>query len=439
MTSKELPFRRWLFITQYYHPEVGAPQIRLRALAEELTRRGCQVHVLAAMPNYPLGRIYADYRGKIATTEVIDGCVVQRLWLYARAGRSSAARLLCYFSFTLMATLYAPFIRRSDVVFVEAQPISLALAGLICKLFRRIPFIYNTPDLQVEIAGEARWIGSRTLLAMAQRIESFLMRHSFCVSTVTTSFANHFATARTIPKERISLLPNGADTNRLRPGKPDREFARKLGVDGKAVFTYCGTQAHYHGLEFILDAAQVLQDRKDVVILMVGNGPVRPELERRVRFQGLSNVLFAEVPFSEVARLMSFTRAALATVANMPVATKMRLSKVVPPLACGVPVIYAGDGEFTEILTEHRCGLTVTRSSPLNLSTAIAKLADDPDLALNMGMRGREYVEQNLSWTDIVDRWLDDLRCIKSGKDLWQYRAQNAQRRETPVRSLAEG
>lgn len=439
MGSNDLPFHRWLFITQYYHPEQGAPQIRLRALAEELTRRGCEVHVLTAMPNYPLGRIYAEYGGKFMANDVIDGCIVRRLWLYARTGRSSAARLLCYLSFTVLATLYAPFIKRSDIVFVEAQPITLALAGLACRLFRRIPFIYNTPDLQVEIAGEARWIGSRTLLAMAQYFEAFLMRRSFCVSTVTTSFADHFARARAIPRSRISLLPNGADTRTLRPEKPDRDFARRLGVDGKAVFTYCGTQAHYHGLEFILDAAQSLQNRKDIVILMVGNGPVRPGLERRARFQGLSNVVFADVPFSETRRLMSFTRAALATVVNMHSATKMRLSKVVPPLACGVPVIYAGDGEFTEILTTQGCGIAVTRSSPLVFSAAIARLADDPELAMNMGLRGREYVEQNLSWTDIVDRWLDDLRCVKAGKDLWQHRAQNTQRREAPLRSLAKG
>lgn len=39
--SARLPFRKWLILTQYYHPEPGAPQIRLRALTRELTRRGC--------------------------------------------------------------------------------------------------------------------------------------------------------------------------------------------------------------------------------------------------------------------------------------------------------------------------------------------------------------------------------------------------------------
>ena len=424
----DIPFRRWLFLTQYYHPEPGAPQVRLRALARELTRRGCEVEILTGMPNYPTGAIYPEYRGKLACTETIDGCKVRRLWLYAGAGRSSLARLLCYLSFSLAAIIRVPFLPRYDVVFVEAQPITLAIAGWLNKLIRRMPYIYNTPDLQVEIAGEERWIGSRALLKAAKAVETFLMRQSFCVATVTDSFVEHFAQTRKIPRSHISFFPNGADIDELRPISEDRDYARQLGVEGKRVFAYCGTQAHYHGLEIIIDAAAALRDRTDIVILMVGKGPLRPELEQRARALGLSNVVFAESPFSEMRRLMSITIASLATVANMRAAAKMRLSKVVPPLACGVPVIYAGEGEFTEILKQEQCGWVVPTGSSEQLAATIQRVADDPETAAIMGRHGRAYVEEHLSWRRIVDRWIEDLACIRAGRDLWQHR-----RRVSPV------
>ena len=50
---------RVIFLTQYFPPETGAPQNRLRATASALMQRGAKVTVLTAMPNYPEMRIHA--------------------------------------------------------------------------------------------------------------------------------------------------------------------------------------------------------------------------------------------------------------------------------------------------------------------------------------------------------------------------------------------
>jgi hypothetical protein len=61
-----------LIVTQYYPPEVGAPQNRLHELAVRLQKEGVEVHVLTAMPNYPKGEIFPDYRGKTTVIEEIE-------------------------------------------------------------------------------------------------------------------------------------------------------------------------------------------------------------------------------------------------------------------------------------------------------------------------------------------------------------------------------
>jgi len=251
---------------------------------------------------------------------------------------------------------------------------------------------------------------------------------------VTPSFVDHFADVHGIPRSHISFLPNGADTTELRPMPPDAEYARRLGVTGKKIFAYCGTLAHYHGLEVLIDAATKLRERRDLVILLAGKGPLGTDLKARVRDLGLSNVLFVDSPFSEMRRLMSLTTASLATVANMPAASKMRLSKVVPPLACGVPVVYCGDGEFTEVLKAQDCGWVVPGGSSERLAATIREVADDAAAAASKGRRGRAYVEEHLSWSQIVDRWLDDLSCVQAGEDLWAYRSKLA---GTPGRTSA--
>jgi glycosyltransferase involved in cell wall biosynthesis len=410
------PFRRWLILTQYYHPEPGAPQIRLRAMVRELVRRGCEVEVLTALPNYPVGRIFPEYRGRLFATDVVDGVPVHRHWIYPAAGRRPLARLMCYLTFTLGAMLRTPM-RKPDVVFVEAQPLTLALAGYLTRILRGVPYIYNTPDLQVEIAGDKRWLPAHFLVAAAAKLENFLMRRALCVSTVTDAFVEHFATNRGIGREHVTFLPNGADTESLRPLPPDLDYARELGVEGKTVFTYAGTHAPYQGLEIILEAAARLRDRSDIAILMVGNGPLRAALREKAAAMGLTNVLFRESPFSEMARLMSLTRASIATISEMQAAAKMRLSKVVPPLACGVPVVYVGAGESAAMLREHDCGRVVESRSADDFAATLRELAGAPQWCLEMGRRGRDLVLSELSWSVIVERWLAELQSIKSRRN----------------------
>jgi colanic acid biosynthesis glycosyl transferase WcaI len=418
------PFRRWLIVTQYYPPEPGAPQIRLSALANELVQHGCEVEVLTAVPNYPLGRIAPDYRGRLTMRERYEGIPVERLWLYPATGRKPISRLLCYVTFTLGAMSKILFYH-PDVVFIEAQPITLALAGLLMKALRGVPFIYNTPDLQIEIADDKRWIGLKNLIRAAAKLESFLMQKALCVSTVTDAFIDHFATNRNVPMSRITFLPNGADTEKLRPLEPDFEYAHSLQIPNKKIFTYAGTHAPYHGLEIMLDAADLLRDRSDIALLMVGQGPIRPELERRAAERGLSNLIFRDSPFSEMSKLMSITQAAIATISDMQAAAKMRLSKVVPPLACGRPVIYVGSGESGRILREHNCGVVVESRRADEFAAAIRSLADAPAVCKQMGLNGRKLVETEFAWSFIVTRWLRQLKLVTSGVNPWASTGQS--------------
>jgi glycosyltransferase involved in cell wall biosynthesis len=302
-------------------------------------------------------------------------------------------------------------------VFVEAQPLSLAFPAWLLKLLRRVPYIYNTPDLQCEVAQEQNWIGSGWMINLAKRIEQFLMRGALSVSTVTHAFIEHFNEHRNIPRHNISFLPNGADTEALRPMSYEHAYARQLGTGHRKVFTYAGTHAHYQGLEIILKAAENLRDCPDIVILMVGHGPQREELMAQAKSAQLENVLFRESPFEEMPRLMSITYASLVVLRDMPCARKMRLSKAIPPLACGVPIIYAGDGESARIAQREGCAISVPPGRPAQLAEAIRQLAANPKQRDEMGRLGRKLVEREFSWRGIVQDWVRQIDCIQKGVD----------------------
>lgn len=410
--SATRPRKRWLILTQYYHPELGAPQVRLRAFARELCRRGFHVDVVTALPNYPAGHVFPGYQGRWWVREAVDEVRVKRVWLYANAGRSTPKRLANYLSFTLTAAMACLFSRRPDIVFVESQPLTLGFVALLMKYLRGVPFIYNVPDLQIDVARQLGFISNERFLRIAGRMEQLFMRQAWKVATVTHRFIDHFEHLG-VCHDKITFLPNGADSEFLRPMSPSEELIRRWQLRGKQTFLYVGTHGYYHGLEIVIEAASLLRSRPDIVFLLVGQGPERQRLRDMAKAGRLDNVVFGESPYDERPELYSIACASLVPLRDFDVATAMRPAKLFPSLSCGVPVIYSGRGETAQLIEAHRCGVVVPPSDPSALAEAVIRLAADRGLRDSMGLAGRTLVEAEYDWGTIVERWLETLGPVR--------------------------
>jgi colanic acid biosynthesis glycosyl transferase WcaI len=394
---------RFLILTQYFPPEVGAPQIRLLAMAKELQRRGHQVHVVTAMPNYPRGEVFASYRGKWSVREEVEGLPVTRTWIYAATGSNVARRLLSYFSFTfsgLWGCLRAP---KPDLIFVESPPLFLGITAWIASRLRGAPYVFNVSDLWPESAVQLGIVTNRTMIWMAAALERFCYRHASRVCAVTEGIRDVIAKVpRTAP---VILLPNGVDIQTFRHiGDEQPE-----GIDaGRATFIFAGTHGYAQGLEVIVEAARRLVTRRDIDLVFIGDGPDKERLQGLAR--DLPNVRFLEpVPVSSMPPYFSASRASIVPLRKLDLFKGARPSKILPSLACETPVIYAGEGETAELITERECGLSVPPECPEKLAEAVTRLADDPALARNLGKRGRELVSADYSWESIVGRWLAEM------------------------------
>jgi len=406
---------RWLILTQYYPPEIGAPQIRLRSVARILRRCGIKVAVLTALPNYPAGKVFPGYSGRWQSHEEIDGIPIKRTWVYAGTGKSARVRLANYLSFTFTALLAALTGPRPDVMFVESQPLSLGLVAILMKWFRGVPYIYNVPDLQIDVAQQLGFMRNRGMLRLALELENLFLRRSWKISTVTRRFIEHFEN-RGLPRNQITFLPNGADTEFLKPQPPSRELLDRWGLYNKKVFLYVGTHAYYHGLDTLIEAATLLRDQPGIAFLMIGDGPERARLQLMCRDRGLTNVIFGQSPYEEMDQLYSIAYASIATLRKLDVAKGMRLSKIFPSLSCGVPVIYSGVGEAAQLLETNECGVVVEPEDPASLAQAILSLASDQIMRYKMGRAGRALVEREYSWSTIVERWLEEIGFWRAGQ-----------------------
>ena len=151
------------FLTQYYPPEIGAPQNRLSQLAARFAHSGHDVSVLTAMPNYPEGKTHPGYKG-VLRRERLDGVSVIRTYIYPTQSAGYVRRLTNYFSFVVSSALGGmALLTRADYLFVESPPLFLGLTGFLLSRVKRMRLIFNVSDLWPESAVRLGFSGRRVL------------------------------------------------------------------------------------------------------------------------------------------------------------------------------------------------------------------------------------------------------------------------------------
>ena len=169
-----------LIITQYFPPEMGAPQARLSELAKRLRSMGHKLTVLTALPNYPTGKIFKAYRRKPMAVENIDGIRVIRTCLYPSKSTKTLPRLLSYLSFGITSLLLGTWrLGRQDVVLIERPPLFLVpFALLIARLTggKAVMMVSDIwPDIIIRMGYSSE--SSVSIKAMLW-LEQFSYRHS---------------------------------------------------------------------------------------------------------------------------------------------------------------------------------------------------------------------------------------------------------------------
>lgn len=406
---------RFLILTQYYAPEIGAPQVRLRGLTGALRDMGHEVEVVTALPNYPTGKVFPSYRGRFYCRETVGGIVVHRTWIYAAKG-AGVKRMLNYLSFTFSSLWALGKCKRPDFLFVESPPLFLSIPGYIMSRFWRTEMIFNIADLWPDSAKELQLIENPLLLKMGKYLERWSYNVSSKINAVTRGIQQRLI-EKGVPQSKILFLPNGADIKLFRPQKPDEELSRNLKIDGKKIIIYAGNHGYIHGMDTILEAAELLANRPDIVFLLIGDGSEKNRLQELARARSIDNVKFMDPAAPEfIARLYSLALAGLSTVRDIPIFRGGRPSKIFPAMASGVPVIYCGAGEGAGLVARAQAGVVIPPQNPQALAEGIVALADNPDLARTLGKNGRCFVEQNLSWPILVGNWLAQLEVGDEGQ-----------------------
>jgi colanic acid biosynthesis glycosyl transferase WcaI len=403
---------RFLILTQYFSPEVGAPQTRLSAFARELIRRGHSVEVVTALPNYPGGKVFDGYRNRWNVCETIDGVRVHRTWVYASLG-AGWKRAVSFASFAITSPWGLRKCVRPDWIFVESPPLTLVLPAIVAARLWRVPVIMNVADLWPESVRALGLARSAFVLKVLEKLEQFAYVQSEMISAVSDGVRQSLVREKGVPASKILLLENGVDPDIFRPQSPDEELKCTLGIQDQRIVLFAGTHGFAQGLEYALAAAKLLQN-ESIHFLFIGDGSAKASLVQLASQGHLRNVTFLPpVDPNDVARYFSIAECGLACQRDVALLEGNRPAKLTSIMACGKPVIFAGKGEGARLVEDARGGVVVQPEDALALADAIRNVISNPVSAAQMGRNGRAFVEQHFTWDSLVRGWLTQVLALR--------------------------
>ena len=260
-----------LFLTQYYPPEIGAPQARISELARHLSESGHHVTVLTCFPNYPTGFVPEKYRHRWFMREEVDSIPVTRTYVYATPNKGFVRRILNHLSFAISSFLGLRGAGQCEVVITESPPLFLGFSGVVISRMKKAKHVFNVADLWPESAIEMGQLQNRLLIWLSQRLADFVYNRSSLI-TVTSKGQKKRLVDRGISPDRIAFIPNGVDVDLFSPSPGENSVLNELNLGEKFVVFYGGTHGLAQGLRTAVEAAHILSDHNEIMFVFAGDG-----------------------------------------------------------------------------------------------------------------------------------------------------------------------
>jgi len=349
--------------------------------------RICDVQVLATIPHLPGASLLArDSRvaklARVPREDVIDGVRVMhpRIGFVPHGGPAFAAA-----NAPLYVAGLLPYVARLrggfDVVLgAFLYPDACAAAALARIL--DLPYAVKVHGTDVNVV--ARWRSIRPLIRATLR--------GACLTVAVSRPMLRALVDLGASPARAELVQNGVDRSLFRPS--DRMDARRalgLPTEGRLI-TFVGDLTGEKGVPQLVEALRALPGSTRLVL--VGEGPLRPQLERAARELGDRLVLAGTRPLAEVARYL-----AACDVMTLPSFAEGTPNVVLEALASGRPVVATEVGGIPDVITQGRTGLLVPPGDAGALGRALSE-------ALSRSWSEDEIV------ASAPPSWDDSARCL---------------------------
>ena len=388
--------KRILLVTQYFQPE----NFKCNDIAFELQRRGYEVTVMTAIPNYPQGKYFDGYGLFKRRVEHIDGVKVIRGFVIPRGKGGKIGLSLNYLSYLVSSCLIALYLAlryKFDAVFVhQVSPVTIGVAATLVKRIQRIPMYFWVLDLWPESLTAAIGLRNKYILGLFSWMVRWFYRRSDKILISSKGFAKSICEKGDFA-EKIIYFPNWVDsalTTTQDVVTPD--------VPNGFVAMFTGNIGASQDFGTVLSAAERLKEHKDIHFVIVGNGRAREWVEQQIIERGLNETVHCVGSYPLEAMPATFAKADVlfAALKDEPIFALTVPAKIQAYMSSGKPIISMINGEAMELVREVGCGMAVAAEDSKAFADAVLQMSQlSQSEREQMGNRGREFASNNFDFT----------------------------------------
>ncbi len=297
-----------------------------------------------------------------------------------------------------------------DVVIASSTyPMDIWPARRIARL-AGATLVFEVHDLwplsPIELGGMSKW---HPFIVWVQYAEDFAYRHADIVVSMLPKAKEHMC-SRGMHPGKFNHVPNGVDVSDWeRPELMPPEVAAPLAevkAKGLPVVGYAGTFGLANALDVLLDAASLLNGQAEIVL--VGKGPERESLEKRVARENLSNVrILPAIPKRAVPSLLSQVDIAYIGWNHNPLYRfGISPNKLMDYMMAAIPIVHSVSAG-NDPVAEAGCGVTVAPRDAAAVANAIIEMSLIPkDQRQRIGMAGRAFVLKKHTYRVLAQKFL---------------------------------
>lgn len=332
-----------------------------------------------------------------------DGTKVERL--PATPGRWNPLSFPFFFN-PLWIAAVVQATRRFQPDLVLARDLPIAPLGLLAGRIAGVPVVADLaepyPDslrTNLELANPSPIDYVVRSPILADWVERWVVRR-VAAAIVVCPEAGWRLVLQGLPQTAWVEVRNTAILSRFAPQGEKPEVVRRF--EGRKVVLFSGLISHDRGIEVAVDAIALLRARRPGrhALLIVGEGPMKAELEARVRALGLEEDvhLAGWMDYAKLPDVVTHSHVGILPFHDCVHIRASLANKLFEYMALGLPIIASDIRVQTRIVEDTGCGLVFPPRDAEALAQAIERLGDDEDLARACAAAGRRATARLYNW-----------------------------------------
>ena len=393
-----------LIVTPHFHPE----NFRINDFAEEFVKRGHEVTVLTAVPDYPYGKFYNGYGLIKKARETHKGVKIYRAPLIPRGSGSNIQLALNYASYVVGAISTSLFLLKNklDIIFVfEPSPITVGIPAIFIKIIKKIPLCFWVLDLWPESVVSAGNLEKTSFIPkLLDPIVKFIYKHSDKILVSSNGFIDSVE-GKGISRDKIEFFPQWAEPL-FKSIKSSKYLLGDIPKDSFKIM-FAGNIGEAQDFSSILEAAKQLKNEQDIHWVILGGGRREKWVKSKIREYGIEKCfhLLGSFPLEKMPSFYANADAMLLSLKDEYIFSITIPAKVQTYLACGKPVLAMVNGEGGKVVIDANAGLSCEAQSPKELADNILKMKNmSASEITEMGVNARKYYDDNFERSNLFDK-----------------------------------